>query len=330
MARLLRAAAAGALLLGVIAFPALAQEDGGQAVIDVSEFITRGTDFVDRNGDGVPDLGELAEGWPGIWDDLVGAQTPEEFQELVIDRIPGFDTSDEGSTMVGACGGLAISYDRDGLSIDAMVDNGDGDPIVDVYSGGQAMTADNPFEIDPSGVIAYWGFTRDLPNFSTAGEIAGVNYQDPAPAFHDHSWSMLVMGISTDRGGDPNQRDKNRNAGLVIMDEVFEDVNVPLFDIGELNLTFKAKGAIIDLYAEGDPNGRRLPDDFDLETIEAEAMGREFCFGEGWAAFIGSGPPLTVDIVAAALMAAGFAGLMFNVRPAQSWRASGPPPSVGS
>ena len=105
MARLLRAAAAVTLLLGVIALPALAQEDGDQAVIDVSEFITRGSDFTDLNGDGVPDLGELAEGTPGIWDDLVGAQTPEEFAALVTDRIDGFDTTDDGSMLVGACGG---------------------------------------------------------------------------------------------------------------------------------------------------------------------------------------------------------------------------------
>lgn len=330
MARLLRAAAAVTLLLGVIALPALAQEDGDRAVIDVSEFITRGSDFTDLNGDGIPDLGELAEGTPGIWDDLVGAQTPEEFEALVTDRIDGFDTTDDGSMLVGACGGLAISYDRNGMSIDAMVDNGDGAPIIDVYSGGQAMTADNPFQIDPSGVIAYWGFTRDLSSFSVTGEIPGIDYGDPNPAYHDHSWTMAVMGISADRGGDPNQQDKNRNAGLVILDEIFGDVNTPVLDLSELNLTFKAKGAIIDLYAEGNPAGRRLPDDFDLGTIQAEAGGREFCFGEGWAAFIGSGPPVTVDLVAAALLAAGFAGLMFNVRPAQSWRASGAPPSAGS
>ena len=330
MARFSRAVAAAVILLGMIALPALAGTNGEQAQIDVAPFITRGTDFVDLNGDGVPDLGELAEGFAGIWDDNVGAQTPEEFQELVIDRIPAFDTTGDDSVMVGACGGLAISYDRNGMSIDAMVDNGDGDPIIDVYSLEQAMTAGNPFEIDPSGVIAYWGFTRDLPNFSTAGEIPGVNYGDPAPSYHDHSWTVAVMGISTDRGGDPNQRDKNRNAGLVILSDIFGDVDTPVFDLTELNLTVKAKGAIIDLYAEGDPEGRRLPEDFDQESIAAEAAGREYCFGEGWAAFIGSGPPLTVDVVAAALLAAGFAGLMFNVRPAQSWRASGPPPSVGS
>ena len=330
MSRVLRAAAAATLLLGVIAFPALAQEENEEAVIDVTAFITRGEDFVDLNGDGVPDLGELAEGFAGIWDDQVGAATPEEFQTLVIDRIPAFDTTGDDSTLVGPCGGLAISYDRNGLSIDAIVDNGDDGGLIDVYTGEQAMTADNPIKIDPSGVIAYWGFTRDIPEFSLAGEIGSVDYGEPAPAFHDHSWTMAVMGISTDRGGDPNQRDKNRNAGLVLLNEIFADLDTPGIDMTELNLDIKAKGAIIDLYAEGNPEGRRLPEDFDLETIRSEADGKVFCFGEGWVSFEGSGPPVAATAVAAALMAAGFAGLMFNVRPAQTWRASGPPPSVGS
>jgi hypothetical protein len=330
MARIGRTIAAAVILLGVIAFPAVAQEEGSeQAVVDVGPFITRGEGFVDLNGDGIPDLGELAEGFAGIWDDNVGAQTPEEFQSLVIDRIPAFDSTGDGSILVGACGGLAISYDRDGMSIDAMIDNGDSGPLIDAYTGDQAMTAGNPFEIDPSGVIAYWGFTRDLPSFSLAGEIGGVNYGDPAPAFHDHSWTMAVMGVSADRGGDPNQRDKNRNAGLVYLGEIFADIDTPGINLLELRADVKAKGAIIDLYAEGNPEGRRLPDDFDLATIESEADGREFCFGEGWVAFNGSGPSTAATAIATALAAAGFAGLLFNVRPAQTWRASSSMPRLG-
>ena len=75
------------------------------------------------------------------------------------------------------------------------------------------------------------------------------------------------MGVSADRGGDPNQRDKNRNAGLVDLGEILGDIPVPdaVYDLTELNLTVKAKGAIIDLYADGDIDGKRLPDDFDLD-----------------------------------------------------------------
>lgn len=319
MARFGRALAAALIILGVVGAPALAQDDG-RAVIDVTPFITRGTDFVDLNDDGVPDLGELTEGFAGIWDDNVGAATQEEFETLVTDRIPAFDTTGDGSVLVGACGGLAISYDENGMSVDAMIDNGDDGPLIDVFTGEQAMTSGNPFRVDPAGVVAYWGFTRDLPNFSTEGEIEGINYHEPAPSFHDHSWTMAVMGISADRGGDPNQRDKNRNAGLVELGTILGDVDAGPIDLTELRANVKAKGAIIDLYAQGDPNGRRLPDDFDLQTIKDEANGHEFCFGEGWVAFIGSGPPLAATAVASILAAAGFAGLLFNVRPAQSWR----------
>ena len=313
------------LALGVVMVmtggPALAQGNGA-AVIDVSEFITSGEGFVDLNGDGIPDLGELTEGFAGIWDEQVAERTPEDFQALVVDQVPNFDVEDEGSMLVGACGGLAISYDDQGMSLDAMIDLGDAEPAVDAYTGGQAMTSGNPFVIDPGGVVVYWGFTKDLPTFSLAGAVGGTDYGEPNPAFHDHAWTVSIMGVSADRGGDPNQRDKNRNAGLVDLGDILEDVPVPtaIYDLTELNTTVKAKGAIIDLYASADP-GKRLPDDFDLEIIQAEAGSAEFCFGEGWIKFNGSGPGIAPTAVAALLAAAGFAGILFNVRPAQSWRA---------
>jgi hypothetical protein len=321
MARIGRAIAAMTLILGVTAAPALAQEDGSErAVIDVTPFLTRGEDFADRNGDGIPDLGELGEGTPGIWDDLVGAATPEEFEERVVPQIPRFDIDDEGSTLLGPCGGLAISYDENGLSIDAMIDRSDDGPPVDVYTGEQAMTEGNPFLVDPGGTVAYWGRTIDLPTFSVAGEIPSIDYGDAAPAFHDHSWAMYVMGISADVGGDPNQRDKNRNAGLIELGEILGDVDAPI-DLTELRAKVKARGAIVDLFAEGDIEGRPLPDDVTEDTIESIAAGREYCFGEGWVEFVGDGPPMAATAIASVLAAAGFAGLVFNVRPAQSWRA---------
>ena len=58
-----------------------------------------------------------------------------------------------------------------------------------------------------------------------------------------------------------------------------------------------------------------------LLLITALAGGVEFCYGEGWTKFVGSGPPMAATAVASLLAAAGFAGLLFNVRPARSWRA---------
>ncbi|MCJ7725710.1 MAG: hypothetical protein MUP76_04905 [Acidimicrobiia bacterium] len=322
MNRLVRALLALGVIMVMTGGPALAQSEG-VAVIDVTDFVSRGEGFVDLNGDGIPDLGELSEGFAGIWDEQVGERTPEDFQALVVDQVPNFDVDDEGSNLVGACGGLAISYDEEGMSVDAMIDLGDANPAVDAYTGDQAMTSGNPFVIDPGGVIVYWGFTNDLPTFSLQGEIPSVDYGDPNPAFHDHSWTVSIMGVSADRGGDPNQRDKNRNAGLVELGEILSDIPVPsaVYDLTELNTTVKAKGAIIDLYAAGDISGKDLPDDFDLEVIQAEAAGAEFCFGEGWVKFNGSGPGIAPTAIAALLAAAGFAGVLFNVRPAQSWRA---------
>ena len=319
LARALLALGVLTVMTGGIAFA----QSSGAAVIDVSEFITRGEDFVDRNGDGIPDLGELQEGFAGIWDEQVGERTEEDFERLVVNQVDSFDVEDEGSILTGPCGGLAISYDDEGLSLDAMIDLGDGQPAVDAYTGDQAMTSGNPFLIDPGGTIVYWGFTRDVPTFSTAGEIPSVDYGEPNLAFHDHSWSLFIMGVSADRGGDPNQRDKNRNAGLVELGEILADIPVPeaVYDLTELNMQVKAKGAIIDLYAEGDINGKRLPDDYDLDVITAEAGDREFCFGEGWVKFNGSGPGIVPTALASILAAAGFAGVLFNVRPAQSWRA---------
>lgn len=300
--------------------PALAQGSGTPA-IDVTEFITRGEGFEDRNGDGIPDLGTLAEGQAGIWDEQVGERTPEDFEDLVVAQVGNFDIDDEGSMLEGPCGGLVISYDENGDSVDAVVDYGNGDPPVDVITGDQAFTSSNPFVVDPGGTIVYWGFTNDIPEFSLAGEIGGIDYGEANPAFHDHSWTISVMGVSADRGGDPNQRDKNRNAGLVELGDILGDVDAGPVDLTELNAKIKARGAIIDLFAEGDPAGKRLPDDFDLDTITALAGDRVYCYGDGWVEFNGSGPPMTATAIAAVLAAAGFAGVLFNVRPAQSWRA---------
>ncbi|MFH2073549.1 MAG: hypothetical protein ABIJ75_11940, partial [Actinomycetota bacterium] len=194
MSRMMRALLALGVVMVMTGGPALAQGNGA-AVIDVSEFITSGEGFVDLNGDGIPDLGELTEGFAGIWDEQVAERTPEDFQALVVDQVPNFDVEDEGSMLVGACGGLAISYDDQGMSLDAMVDLGDAEPAVDAYTGGQAMTSGNPFVIDPGGVVVYWGFTKDLPTFSLAGAVGGTDYGEPNPAFHDHAWTVSIMGV---------------------------------------------------------------------------------------------------------------------------------------
>lgn len=303
MGRTARMLSAAALVVIVTAAPAMAQES---AAVDVTGFVP--AEFEDVNGDGVPDLGALPPGQHGIWDETVGALTPEEF----FARVPpaaDFDFDDTGSAMIGPCGGVAISYDADGMSIDAVIDYADDGPAVDVYSGEQAFTASNPFKFDTTGTVAYFGFTvEEGSGLSSAGAQPGVDYGDAQIAFHDHQWTILVAGVSADYGGDPNALDKNRNAGLL---ELGEELPFPF------RAKLKAKGAIIDLWGPD-----RLPD-FDQDSIAGIAAGRAYCYGEGWVEAVGDQFPLftAAGALATALALAGFSGIVFNARPAQSWRA---------
>lgn len=266
-----------AVLLLVTLPPAFAQEE--EPVVDLMEFIPEQfrADFSDRNGDGIPDLGELPpEGVAGIWDDRVGEVSEEGFLAAVSGS---FDQSDTGSTLTGACKGVVIVYDADGLSIDAMFDRGGDEPPYDVY-GHQKMTRDNPLRVDTEGVLVYYG--------STIPEV-----------FNDHRWFIMAEGVFKDDGGDPNADDKNRNAGSV--------------DFGDLlpfpfTALIKAKGAFVDGWG-----ATPLP--------EMETYPEPNCIGEGWVEFVGPNPLLTPPgALAALLAAAGFAGVLFNARPALSWR----------
>ena len=175
MGRVIRLGCAVAILVLAIGAPGFAQE---VAVIDVTEWVPE--TWEDRNGDGVPDLGELEEGIPGIWDDLEGAENEAEFLARV-KPISEFDLDDEGSTMIGPCGGVAIAYDADGLSFDAVIDYADDEPPLDVYTAEQAFTAGNPFTFDTTGTVAYFGFTvEEGSGLSTQGNQPGVDYGEPA------------------------------------------------------------------------------------------------------------------------------------------------------
>lgn len=296
MARAARALlAAGAVLL-FIAGPAFAQ-GGQEPQIDLTGFLApdAAAQWTDRNGDHIPDL-PTADGIPvgiaGLWDDAVGAVTPEEFLARVNPDASGFD-QEQGAALIGPCGGVAISYDAHGESLDAAVDLGDGRPPMGL-NGEATFTSGNPFRVDSGGMLAYFGFT--LPD---SGLSNG--------AFHDHQWEVVIMGISADHGGDPNVEDKNHNAGLI--------------DLGELlPFQFRLKGKVQAAFVDG-WGAEDLPD-YSQANLGAFS-GHTFCFGEGWVQFEGESFPLfTVPgAVASALALAGFAGLLFNARPALSWRA---------
>ena len=223
-------------------------------------------DPLDAIRDAVP------EGFPGEYDEQEGMAT---FLELV--AVTGDDTIvsnfGDGSSLTGPCGGFAWSYDADGQIIDGAVDWGDDNPPIDVAGdniGEQAFTSSNRFQVDSEGVVTYFGF---MPQQGDGPE--------------DHRWEITTEGISLDRGGDPNELLKNRNAGLV-------DLANDLPDLLKTNFTARV---------EGNLRSNNLPD----------------CRGAGHVEF--SGPFFNlVSAVGLAFLGAGVIGLLFNSRPARTWR----------
>lgn len=300
MGRAARALLAAGVLLLAAAGPAFARQEA-EPVINLSDFITPDAAgaWADRNGDHLPDIpvagpeGEIPVGVAGLWDDAIGATSPAEFLSRVDPTGSGFDLGEKGAVLLGPCGGAVISYDAAGNSIDAAVDLGDANPPIDIY-GQPAFTAGNPFQVDSGGMVTYYGFTLDSPALTMG-------------AFHNHRWELVIMGVAADDGGDPNPQDKNRNAG-----------QVDLFDL--LPFQFQAKVKVQGVFVDQWGNAE-LPA-YAAGDLGAFA-GHELCFGEGWVQFVGSSYPLfTVPgALASALAVAGFAGVLFNARPARSWRA---------
>jgi hypothetical protein len=271
-------------------------------VIDLTKFITieNVALWADRNSDGIPDIpkagaeGGIPVGIAGIWDDAVGALTPEEFLLRVDPQGTGFDLGEQGAHLFGPCGGAALSYDANGDSLDAAVDLGDGNPPIDIY-GEPAFTASNPFQVDSGGTVLYFGFT--LPDPGLSGD-----------AFHNHRWELVIMGISADNGGDPNSQDKNRNAGIVELGDL-----LPF----QFQAKVQAHGVFVDGWGDNE-----LPA-YTADDAAAVFAGHTICFGEAWVEFVGDSYPLFTapGALASALALAGFSGILFNARPALSWRA---------
>jgi hypothetical protein len=104
----------------------------------------------------------------------------------------------------------------------------------------------------------------------------------------DHKWTIKTAGVSLDSGGDSNGDGKNRNAGIVDLGE-------------ELPLTFSFKTKV-----SGELTSQNLAP----------------CNGKGWVEFDGGFPLTTVPgIVGGVLLLGGLVGLLFNSRPAMTWKA---------
>ena len=105
----------------------------------------------------------------------------------------------------------------------------------------------------------------------------------------DHRWEIVTAGISLDSGGDPNPQLKNRNAGVADLGD-----NIPA--AARFTGTFPVSG-------------------------EMFAKNGQFCLAEGWVHFGGPFPLFTTPGAIATLLAGGgLLGLIFNSRPAYTWR----------
>jgi hypothetical protein len=102
----------------------------------------------------------------------------------------------------------------------------------------------------------------------------------------DHEWDVKTSGISLDSGGDPNPDAENRNAGLVDLND-------------DLPVKFSANAKV-----SGKLTSANIGD----------------CVGEGHVELIGNGLADPVGIAAIALFAGGLLGLLFNARPAMTWK----------
>jgi hypothetical protein len=105
----------------------------------------------------------------------------------------------------------------------------------------------------------------------------------------NHTWEIRTSGISLDKGGDPNPNLKNRNSGIVDLAE-------------DLPVKFSAKVKV-----DGFMKSLNQPD----------------CIGKGHVEFIGNGLTDPVGLGALALLGGGLFGLLFNARPAYTYRSGG-------
>lgn len=102
----------------------------------------------------------------------------------------------------------------------------------------------------------------------------------------EHRWFIKTSGVSLDSGGDPNPKFKNRNVGIV---DLAEDLPVKFT-------------AVVRVAGE----------------MTTQNIG--MCIGKGHVKFLGNGLTDPVGLAGLALLGGGFFGLLFNSRPAYTYR----------
>lgn len=245
---------------------------------------------LDLDDDGVPDIGDpdgdglpnVLEGDPGERDITPGdpAAAAEVLRQIDAIGLDLITTLDEGSDLHGDCSGMAMSFDNDGNLVDWAVGVGSNEG-----GGGTGQLID----IHGEGEVGTRAFTQDNP-FKVGDRVVyfgRLPTEGDGPA--EHNWAIRTAGISLDSGGDPNEGGKNRNAGEVNLGAILHETLRPagIFPVtGELT----------------SENGLS-------------------CVADGWVEFQSANPLLTAPSAAAALIGGlGVAGLLFNARPARTWK----------
>ncbi|MCH7789128.1 MAG: hypothetical protein IH940_06755 [Acidobacteria bacterium] len=232
---------------------------------EINSVVNEGGEFSADNIDEL--IGE-----PGKYD-LPPGEIVAYAEDLETTAIPDGD----GSSLVGPCMGIAISFRPDGSILDMASDFDDPGPPIDLIDSDiesdpvvlkQAFTSGNPFEVHVEGVVVYAG-------------VAG----EPGAGPMDHKWSIDVLGLNLDSGGDPNPKGKNRNIGSV-------DLSEDLPNAAKINALFRIEGEM------------------------TSANGIE-CSGDGYFKTVG-GLPLLGGIGLVLALGFGIGGL-FNARPARTF-----------
>jgi len=282
------------LSVAPFAAPALAQEEDAvdpESILATLDVYVVELFSVDLDGDGVPDITdsdgdgvpEIPEGEPGERD--ITPSDPS-FLEPVTGALAeiGLDqVANQGgdSKLLFDCSGMAMSFDDDGNMKDWAVGVGSNDG-----GGPNGQLVD----VFGEGQVGSRAFTKDNPFqvYDRVVYFGRLPSEGEGPL--EHNWTISTAGVSLDSGGDPNPNGKNRNAGEVNLGDEVPSVLQP-------SGIFPVKG---ELTSE---NGLA-------------------CTAEGWVEFAGGNPLLSVGSgVAAAVGGIGLIGLLFNARPATTWKA---------
>ena len=237
-------------------------------------------------------VGLLAGTHASAQDDGDGDDSLDELRALIPESEPGELDLTEADAMYGQ---LAAAY---GAST-AVDDFGDGSTLTGVC-GGFAYSYDEDGELidaaadwgddDPPVDLLDGGQAFTSSNrfkVDTRGVVVYYGFMPhDGDGPIDHEWEVKTSGISLDTGGDSNPAAENRNSGLVDLND-------------DLPVKFSANAKV-----KGKLTSANIGD----------------CVGEGHVEFLGNGLADPVGIAAIALFAGGLLGLLFNARPAMTWK----------